>query len=220
MSFVKHVIFDLDGTLIDSAPGIAWSMDEALRACGLPQADCDIRRMIGPPVRQILASVSGVRDAALLDRLEASFRNSYDSDGWRRTACQPGAAEMLWELLMSGTKMWLVTNKPAVATSRILGALRLSSFFHATVCRDSGGRRYHSKADMLCDLLDRARIERDRCLLVGDAAEDWHAAESAGIPCVIVSHGYGSADLPPAVPRIGGWRELHLALEGRMEVRA
>jgi phosphoglycolate phosphatase len=54
VTFVRHVIFDLDGTLIDSLPGIAWSVDVALRSCGLPPAERDLGPFIGPPVRDIL----------------------------------------------------------------------------------------------------------------------------------------------------------------------
>ena len=52
MTLVRHVIFDLDGTLIDSLPGIAWSVDVALRSCGLPPAERDLAPLIGPPVRE------------------------------------------------------------------------------------------------------------------------------------------------------------------------
>jgi len=217
---LEHVIFDLDGTLIDSAPGIAWSIDEALHSCGLAAADCDVARLIGPPVREILASVSGSAETAVLDQLESGFRRAYDSEGWRRTVCQPGVAEMLWQLLTAGSQMWLLTNKPSLATARILSALKLSGFFQATICRDSGDRHFRSKAEMLSDLLERAHMKRERCLLVGDTAEDWLAARESGISCVIVSHGYGGADLPRDAQRIHEWRELHSVLAKGLEIKA
>jgi phosphoglycolate phosphatase len=208
VSFPQHVVFDLDGTLVDSVPGIAWSVDAALRSCGLPPAGRDLTPLIGPPVRDILAAVSGVSEPDLLDRLERGFRCSYDSAGWRLTVCQPGVREMLSQLLSAGVGLWLVTNKPALSTAMILCELRLDGFFREIVSRDSRTPVFASKSEMLTDLLERHGIARAACLLAGDTMEDWHAAEAAAVPCVIVPHGYGGASLPPGCRRIGGWREL------------
>jgi phosphoglycolate phosphatase len=204
----RHVIFDLDGTLVDSVPGIAWSVDTALRACGLPPAGRDLTPLIGPPVRDILAAVSGVSEPDLLDRLERTFRSSYDSAGWRLTVRQPGVPEILSQLLSAGVGLWLVTNKPALSTAMILCELRLDGFFREVVSRDSRRPVFVSKSGMLIDLLERRGIGRAACLMAGDTLEDWRAAEAAGIPCVLVPYGYGGASLPPGCRRIGGWREL------------
>ncbi len=211
---MRQIIFDLDGTLVDSLPGIAWSVDAALRSCGMAAANRDLAPLIGPPVRDILAAVSGATDAALLDRLEHGFRASYDSGGWRRTVCHAGVPEMLRRLTASGARLWLVTNKPRLATARILQELKLSGFFRETVCRDSRMPVFGSKAEMLRELVERRGMDREECLMVGDTAEDAHAAEAAGIACVIVPHGYGAPDLS-GCRRIGGWQELQ---EMRSEV--
>jgi phosphoglycolate phosphatase len=202
------VIFDLDGTLIDSLPGIASSVDVALRSCGLLPAERDLRPLIGPPIRDILAAVSGVTGQGLLDRLERSFRSSYDSEGWRRTACLAGVPEMLRQLLAGGTEIWMVTNKPVLPTGRILRRLNLSGSFREVACRDSRTPPFASKAEVLMDLLERRGIRRAECLMVGDTAEDWHAAETAGVSCAIVGPAYGSGALPPGCRRIGEWHEL------------
>ena len=212
---MRQTIFDLDGTLVDSLPGIAWSVDAALRSCGMAPANRDLAPLIGPPVRDILATVSGATDAALLDRLERGFRASYDSGGWRRTACHAGVHEMLRRLSASGERLWLVTNKPRLATDRILRELKLAGFFRETLCRDSRMPVFACKAEMLRDLVQRRGMDREECLMVGDTAEDAHAAEAAGIACVIVPHGYGAPALPPGCRRIEGWQELQ---EMRSEV--
>jgi len=215
MTPARHVIFDLDGTLVDSLPGIAWSVDVALRSCGLPPAQRDLRPLIGPPIRDILATVSEVTEQGALDSLERSFRRSYDSEGWRRGVCQPGVREMLRELLDRGEDLWVLTNKPALATGKILGKLKLRSFFREVACRDSRRRTFSSKAEVLIDLLQRNRIGRAGSLMVGDTVEDWRAAEAAGIPCAIVAHGYGAGSLPAGCRRIAHWAELQAMCTGR-----
>lgn len=229
MIAIRHALFDLDGTLVDSLPGIAWSVQEALRANGLAPLSQDLRPLIGPPIRDILAAVSGAADPALLDRLEAGFRSSYDSEGWRRTVCQEAVPDMLWRLLTAGVALWVVTNKPAVVTGRILRELKIGAFFKEIACRDSRTPPFGSKVEILRDLLARRGLDRARCLLIGDTAEDWKAAEVAGIACAIVPHGYGAAVLPhghaaPTLPAgcrpIGGWEELYEICRSGIEVNA
>jgi phosphoglycolate phosphatase len=208
MSAVRHVIFDLDGTLVDSLPGIAFSVDAALRACGLPPVKRDLAALMGPPVRDILAAVSGGADRHMLDRLERSFRASYDAEGWRRTVCLAGVPDMLWRLMTGGAALWIATNKPSFPTGRILRELNLAALFREAVCRDSRIPPYASKAELLFDLVERHDLDREACLMVGDTAEDWHAAEAAEIPCAIVGPGNGPCALPRDCCRIGGWDEL------------
>jgi phosphoglycolate phosphatase len=192
MSEMRHAIFDLDGTLVDSLPGIRWSVEEALSACGLPPLGGELRPLIGPPIRSILARVSGLSDDPSLDRLERAFRTSYDAEGWSRTVCYAGVRDLLWDLLTSGVGLWLVTNKPAAATRKILSQLRLDGFFGEVVCRNSRSPVYRSKDEALMDLVRRRGLYRRECVLIGDTAEDSQAAASAGMECVIVAHGYGS----------------------------
>jgi phosphoglycolate phosphatase len=200
MSAIRHVIFDLDGTLVDSVPGIAFSIDSALRACGFPASRRELAPLIGPPVREILAAVSGAGNSEALDRLERAFRASYDVEGWRRTEWLPGVPDMLWNLMTGGIVLWVATNKPALPTGRILSELNLAGFFREVACRDS---RFASKAALLIDLLARNGMNRDECLMVGDTAEDGRAAEAAGIACVIVN-GANWDELESMVGQSGG----------------
>lgn len=191
MNRMRHAIFDLDGTLVDSLPGITWSIEEALAACGLPPMAMELRPLIGPPIRSILSAVSGLSGGNSLDRLEQTFRSCYDSDGWRRTACYAGVHNLLGEILASDTNLWMVTNKPAAATRKILRHLQLDGFFEEVVCRDSRLPAYGSKAEALTDLTVRRGLSRQECVLIGDTPEDSRAAAAAGMECVIVPHGYG-----------------------------
>jgi len=211
MPNLHHAIFDLDGTLVDSLPGIAWSVEQALADCGLPSSSVDLKPLIGPSIRSILATAAGVSVSAALDRLERAFRISYDSEGWRMSGCYVGAPEMLERLRTGGIGLWIVTNKPLLAARRILCELGIDSYFEDIVCPDSRTPAYVSKAEALIDLLRRHGLSRAECLLAGDTLEDCHAAVAAGIACALVPHGYGPA-LPPNLPdncrRVSGWDGL------------
>jgi len=206
MPRVRNVIFDLDGTLVDSVPGIQWSVEAALgTACR------DLRPLIGPPIRDILATVSGASDAAELDLLETAFRAAYDSEGWRKTAGQPGARAVLEDLRAAGRQLWLVTNKPGFATRAIMSELALLTFFREMVSRDSRRPPFSSKAEMLANLLQRHTLDPSGSIMVGDTLEDCRAAAAVGMECAVVLHGYGTGldgPLPERCRRIGGWQEL------------
>jgi phosphoglycolate phosphatase len=208
---VRNVIFDLDGTLVDSIPGIQWSVEAALAACGMPPVCRDLKPLIGPPIRDILAAVSGASDPAALDRMELSFRSFYDSGGWRRTTCQPGARGAIERLRIAGCGLWVVTNKPGHAARAILSELALADSFQEIVCRDSRTPGFASKAEMLTNVLERFTLRRAESIMVGDTLEDCRAAAEAGVDCALVPHGYGGGldgPLPERCRPVTGWNQL------------
>ena len=213
----RNVIFDLDGTLVDSIPGIQWSVEAALAECGVPALRRELKPLIGPPIRDILAAVSGASEPAALDRLELAFRSAYDSVGWRKTTCQPGAKGALQRLRMAGCGLWIVTNKPGHAARAILSELALADYFEEIVCRDSRIPGFASKAEMLANLLERCALVRAESIMIGDTLEDCRAAAAAGIACALVPHGYGGGldgPLPGRCRPIAGWNELIAWCEG------
>jgi phosphoglycolate phosphatase len=215
---MRNVIFDLDGTLVDSVPGIQWSAEKAMKACGHARACPDLAPLIGPTIRDILmVAAAGAIEPAELDRLEQAFRGAYDTDGWQRTRCYPGVRQMLDKLRAAGKVLSIVTNKPAHATQLILPGLEIAGYFRDVVCRDSavgalGSKAvFGSKAEMLADLVSRRKMAREESILVGDTLEDCQAAAAAGIACAVVPHGYGrgmEGKLPGNGRRIAGWDEL------------
>jgi phosphoglycolate phosphatase len=210
VGLITHVLFDLDGTLIDSLPGIEWSARMALAECGLAADLSDLRRRIGPPIRDILASVSGA-SGEVLNRLEAGFRRCYDADGWRMTELRPGVMDLLLRLGRARRRLWLVTNKPSFATGRIIGELGIQGMFEHFLCRDSRTPPFASKAEMLGDLLCSHDIAAANSFLVGDTIEDCRAAASVGLRCMIVPGGYGDGSQAfdaAHCPTVNGWDEI------------
>jgi phosphoglycolate phosphatase len=210
------VLFDLDGTLLDSIPGIAWSVKAAFRAAGLPERSFDLRQSIGPPIRTILSRAAATEDPALLDQLERHFRASYDSQGWRRTACFPGTRELLDAMKANGHRLFIISNKPRHIAAKILEALDLASYFEQLYTRDSVKPPFASKANMLDALLADHRLAAVDCVMVGDTMEDADASALHRIGFIFMEHGYGELSLAhPVLLKLGSFSALmpYLALE-------
>jgi phosphoglycolate phosphatase len=187
----QAIFFDLDGTLVDSLPGIEYAVDLSLSRLHLFRPG-PLRPLIGPPIRSILKSVAGDVTDADLDRLEAGFREAYDSTGWRKTTLQNGARTILERLSGAGLLLFLVTNKPLAATRRILDLFDLADYFVDIAARDSRTPVFSSKQEMIEWLLHRHVLDAGQCMMVGDTMEDYHAACGAGMKTVLMAHGYGA----------------------------
>src|SRR5271170_1763113 len=111
------ILFDLDGTIFDSLPGIDFSLREAFAQCELPLKRENLRELIGPPIRTIL-SLAGEVDGTRLDDLERSFRKSYDEEGWQRTVCFPDAIRVLRKAHLLKYRLFVVSNKPRQVSMR------------------------------------------------------------------------------------------------------
>jgi phosphoglycolate phosphatase len=186
------IMFDLDGTLVDSLPGIEFSVREAFSTCNLPLLKDNLREMIGPPIRTILSRAGNIADENQLDALERAFRASYDSEGWRKTVIFPEAGLALRKLHEQGHRLFVVSNKPRHISLRILEREEILKYFEAVVTRDSRSPGYQSKEEMVEALLAERGIAEENCFLVGDTSEDAKAAAAAGIKFMWMTHGYGS----------------------------
>lgn len=198
MKLPQCVLFDLDGTLLDSLPSIAFSIRETCSAVGLPDRDLEMRRFIGPPIRKIFSRLLGVEDPEVLDSLEVAFRQSYDSEGWRKAACFDGATEVLKLMRTCGHRLFVVTNKPRHISLRILEREDVLSLFDAIYTRDSREPAFVSKEEMVRVLLKEQGLASSNCIMVGDTMEDVTAAHAIGMNAVFMEHGYG--EISPAYP--------------------
>jgi phosphoglycolate phosphatase len=188
---LKNIIFDLDGTLVDSLPGIEYAVDCALRARNYPVRSCELRPLIGPPIRNILRQVSGETSPEALDRLEAAFRHYYDSEGWSKSVLQTEAQETLNWIARTGGRIYVVTNKPHGPAQRIAERLGLPILVSEMVSPDCASPPYRSKAEMIQQLMQKDEVYAWNSLIVGDTREDVEAAYEVGMAAVIVMNGYG-----------------------------
>jgi phosphoglycolate phosphatase len=205
----RCVLFDLDGTLLDSIPGIAYSIRAAFRAAGLPERSFDLRQCIGPPIGTILSRAAGTSDPLLLDELERHFRASYDTEGWRQTTCFPGTLELLEAMKASGHRLFIVSNKPRHIAVKNLEALGIATYFEQLYTRDSVEPPYASKPDILRALLADHQLAAADCAMVGDTMEDASASALHGISFIFMEHGYGELPLAqPALLRLSSFSEF------------
>lgn len=208
------ILFDLDGTLIDSSPGILASFGRVLAAHGLAPIVPLEPSLIGPPLAVTLQQVSGIQDEALLARLVEAFKADYDTAGYRSTEVFPGVAAGLAQLAGAGTRLYIVTNKRMVPTRRILEALGLAQFFAGIHTRDETEPMAPSKAAVTQRVLDRYGIVRGRSCFVGDSDEDAAAARENGLRFIHAAYGYGAAGIKADSLRLDRFEDLPGLIEG------
>ena len=212
----KFVLFDLDGTLLDSLPGIEFSVRAAFSACGLPLLHDDLREMIGPPIRTILSEAGDIADENSLDRLEQAFRVNHDSEGWRKTVCFPDAGRVLQNMHELGHQLFVLSNKPRHISVKILENEGILKLFSAVVTRDSRSPAYSGKEEMIRTLMAERSISSSNCLMVGDTLEDAKAAAIAGVQFAWMTYGYGTVVETPSIPvawRLDGLSEFLTMME-------
>lgn len=197
---LTHVFFDLDGTLVDSLPGISASANAAIAEILPNRRPPDFRPFIGPKVRAIFQIALSENDPVILAQLEDAFRRHYDQDGYKRTKPYPGVVETLEPICRSGTICCVLTNKPMHATRAILRHLALDSFFADVLTPDSHLPPYPSKTDAALDAKQRYRLKGEDAIVIGDSADDRQAAKACGFRFVATTFGYGAAYLDSSCP--------------------
>ena len=189
---ISVVIFDLDGTLIDSATDLAHAVNGMLGAFGrAPLALGEIRAMIGDGMGLLVERALAARGLSEIDPLEAlrAMRAHYAADPVRATVPYPGAHAALERLQAAKLRLAICTNKPADLATAVLERLGLAPFFSRLVGGDSLPFR---KPDprVLHSLLEDFSVEPRAALMVGDSEVDAATAEAAGMPLVLMRYGY------------------------------
>ena len=192
------VIFDLDGTLTDSAQGIVSSFRHALGSVGAVVPDGDLAsRIVGPPMHHTLRELVVDDDA---DTAIAAYREDYMTRGWAINRLFDGIPALLTDLRAAGVRLAVATSKAEPTAQRILAHFGLDDHFEVIAGASSDGSRAR-KADVVARALAQLQPVPDRVLMVGDRSHDVEGAAEHGIDTVVVGWGYGRADFdqPDAV---------------------
>lgn len=185
------VIFDLDGTLTDSADGIVSSFRHALGEIGAPIPDGDLAgRIVGPPMHLTLTAMGlgGRADEAI-----AAYRADYTSRGWAMNSVFDGVPALLADLRAAGVRLAVATSKAEPTARKIIEHFGLDEHFEVIAGASPDGVR-SSKADVVAHAIAQLEPLPLHVLMVGDRAHDVEGAAAHGIDTVIVEWGYGAGD--------------------------
>jgi len=206
----QAVIFDLDGTLVDSAPGILMSFENVLKRAGIKPLIPLNESLIGPPLRQTMAILTGVTLCKDLDVLVEHFKESYDSIGYKATRAYDGINSLLSCLQDKQITMAIATNKRMVPTLKILKFLGWEHYFREVGALDSVTPPYKNKASLISALLDKIAVAAASSVYIGDKREDGEAADANQMPFIAVGWGFGKWR---AEPLKSGWSHVTSAVE-------
>lgn len=192
------LIFDLDGTLIDSAAGTLASFRHAMEAVGAPVPGGDlVARIVGPPLNDTMHNLGlgGRAEDAI-----AEYRADYTRRGWAMSELFDGIADLLAELRAAGVRLAVATSKPEPTARRILAHFGVADVFEVIAGANMDGTGA-GKSEVLGRALDQFDPIPERVVMVGDRAHDVEGAAVHGIATIVVGWGYGRSDfdVPGAV---------------------
>ena len=191
----RLAMVDLDGTLVDSVPDLAYCVDEMMGQLGLPRrGEARVRQWVGNGVerlvrRALLNDLEGEPEASLFDRAYPVFLELYSIHTSERSRLFPGAREGLAFLKWLGVRLGCVTNKAARFTEPLLRDLGVYDEFELVISGDSLPRKKPDPLPLL-HAADHFGVKPQQALLVGDSISDVTAARAAGFAVVCVSYGY------------------------------
>ena len=194
MSGSRAVLLDLDGTLIDSRPGIAASCLATLRVLGhSPDEAFDITPFIGPPLEEVLRVLLRTYDDDRLDEAVSAYRQHYGDSGFRGSELYPGIGEALEDMRQAGLRIYMATSKREIFARRIAEHLNLAGYFNGIYGSVHGGALDH-KPELLAQILSERNLMASDALMVGDRRHDIVGAHAVRMRGLGVLWGYGSRD--------------------------
>lgn len=204
------VVFDWDGTLMDSTRMIARSLQQACRDVGVPApSEADALFVIGLNLADTFARVAPGLDADGQRALAERYRHHFLANE-AEAILYDGVPEMLADLHGAGRRLAVATGKARRGLDRVLQQTGLGRWFEATRCADEGFAKPHP--GMLLMLLDLTGVDPANAVMVGDTTHDLELAANAGVDAVAVDYGAHPASLletRPAVARCASVPELH-----------
>jgi len=194
MAATRSVLLDLDGTLVDSQPGIVASCLAALRTLGHQPDDAfDIKRLIGPPLEDILQDLLRAYGDHRVEDAVIAYRHHYGKSGFLGSEPYPGISAALQNMQQAGLRLYLATSKREVFARRILEHTELAVYFDGIHGSVPGGTLDH-KPELLAHVLSEQAIQASQCLMVGDRRHDIEGAHAVKIRSIGVLWGYGNRD--------------------------
>lgn len=188
------ILFDLDGTLTDSSPGIINSIIYALNKYGISVEDTAIlRKFLGPPLHESFKEHFGFDDEKAMEAVNY-YREYFSTKGLLENRVYDGIPELLKNLADNGKRLIVATSKPQEFTDRIMQHFDLEKYFEFIAGSNMDGTR-SKKAEVIEYALNKCRItDKSNVVMVGDRKHDIIGAKAVGIDSIGVEYGYGDYD--------------------------
>lgn len=189
-------LFDLDGTITDSCPGILTSIRYALKKQGLDEPPEEVlRSFIGPPLKQQFQTVFNLSDEEG-DSMVAAYREYYGEKGIFENSVYCGVAEALKSLRDAGVKVLMATSKPEKYARRIADYFGFDKYFDfiGGACMDGSRTVKHEVIQYVLDMCGISGEEKEHAVMIGDRRHDIEGAKLCGLHSIGVLYGYGSRE--------------------------
>lgn len=192
-----HLLFDLDGTLTESAPGIMNSARYALSYYGVNDVpDSTLRKFIGPPLMDSFQNMFGFSPEKAREAMK-KYREYFADKGLFENSVYPEIKDTLTALKEQGKHLFVATSKPEIYTDRILEKFELTHFFE-DVCGSDIEETRSAKDQVIAYLIEKNHLEGEKqagkILMIGDRLHDIIGAHKNGIPCCACLWGYGNRE--------------------------
>ena len=189
----KNIIFDLDGTVTDSKPGIVKGVQYALHCYGVEEPDLDkLTSFVGPPLYKSFMNYLGCSEDEAKEVVEC-YREYYAETGLYENALYDGIEALLYMLKEKGYRLLIASSKPRIYVKRILSYFRVMRYFDIVEGSELDSSRT-DKAELLSYVLAKWDLKADECVMVGDRKHDVMGAKANGMDSIAVGYGYGSED--------------------------
>lgn len=195
----EMVLIDVDGTLVDSVPDLAYCVDEMMKTLGLPEhGEAKVRNWVGNGVerltrRALIGQLDGEPDDALFEKAYPIFLDLYDKNVCEKSCLYDGVPEAMEFLKNSGVKIGCVTNKNAQFTLPILEKLGIKDDFEIIVCGDTLSKKKPDPEPLLHAARELG-VTPENSLMLGDSMSDVKAARAANFSIICMSYGYNHGE--------------------------
>ena len=195
----EMILIDVDGTLVDSVPDLAWCVDEMMRQLDLPERGEEaVRHWVGNGVprlveRALLNNLDGTPDKALYDKAYPIFIALYAENTSKRSCLYPGVEAGLAYLKSAGIRLGCVTNKAGQFTIPLLKDLNIHDEFEIVIAGDTLPKKKPDPLPLLHGA-EQMGVDPKNCMMLGDSQSDVKAARAAGFDIICMSYGYNHGE--------------------------
>jgi len=188
------LIFDLDGTLIETSKGISAAAEAAFKEILPDYKMPSFKNQIGPPLRELFAShLPPNEPTAKINELVSSFKYHYDSDLWKISKLYNNVIEVLKIIQDQDIECWILTNKRLVPTEKLLKYHKIYGFFKKIITADSSPQ--NNKKEAFKEIWSNNHQSNNNIMLIGDSIDDYEISATYGFRFLGIGYGYGSAKL-------------------------